>query len=266
MKTRVITAVVALIVFIPLLIIGKLPLQILVALMAVVALDEILIMRKKLLISFETIISNIGVVVMVLPRDLWDNAHLPMFLHQSSLLYIFVLLMLLHTVLSRNHFTFDDAGVITLAMLYIGLGFQFFMAARNMSLQMLFFALLIVWITDSGAYMIGRALGKHKLAPRISPNKTWEGSIGGTVVSVIVSAIYLLAFPDVQAYSFPIMLVIALVASIAGQFGDLVESALKRYYNVKDSGKILPGHGGILDRFDSLLIVLPVLFLLGVIR
>ncbi|QBO35273.1 phosphatidate cytidylyltransferase [Periweissella cryptocerci] len=266
MKTRVITAVVALAVFIPLLIIGHLPLQILVALMAVVALDEILIMRKKLLISFETIISNIGVVVMVLPRSLWDNEHLPMFLHQSSLLYIFVLLMLFHTVLSRNHFTFDDAGVITLSMLYIGLGFQFFMAARTMSLATLFFALLIVWITDSGAYMIGRALGKHKLAPRISPNKTWEGSIGGTVVSVIVSAIYLLVFPAVQVYSFPVMLVIALFASIAGQFGDLIESALKRYYNVKDSGKILPGHGGILDRFDSLLIVLPVLFLLGVIH
>lgn len=264
MKTRVITAIVALLIFVPMLFIGGIPLEILAVILAMVAVHEILIMRKKLLISFEAIISNLAVIIAVLPSHYWP-AKTPLLFQQSTLLYIFILLMLAHTVVSKNHFTFDDAAVIVLSVFYIGFGFHFFVLARDMmgGLSTLFFALLIVWVTDSGAYLVGRKLGKHKLAPRISPNKTWEGSIGGTVLSVIVSAIYLKFFP--QAYDWSVMLIIALIASVAGQFGDLIESALKRYYNVKDSGKILPGHGGILDRFDSLLIVLPVLFLLGVI-
>lgn len=264
MKTRVITAIVALLVFIPMLVIGGIPLEILIAVLAVVAVNEILIMRKKILISFEAFISNLAVIIAVLPNDYWP-AKVPLIFQQSTMLYIFILLMLAHTVVSKNHFTFDDAAVIVLAVFYIGFGFHFFVLARQMmgGLSTLLFALLIVWVTDSGAYLVGRKFGKHKLAPRISPNKTWEGSIGGTVLSVIVSAIYLKFFP--QAYDWSIMLVIAVIASVAGQFGDLVESALKRYYNVKDSGKILPGHGGILDRFDSLLMVLPVLYLVGVI-
>ncbi|CAH0418434.1 phosphatidate cytidylyltransferase [Periweissella ghanensis] len=264
MKTRVITAIVALLVFVPLLFIGGIPLEILVVLLGLVAVNEILVMRKKLLISFEAILSNLAVIVAVLPSYYWP-AKTPLLLQQQTLLYIFILLMLAHTVVSKNHFTFDDAAVIILSVFYIGFGFHFFITARNMpgGLATLFFALLIVWVTDSGAYLVGRKIGKTKLAPRISPNKTWEGSIGGTVISIIVSAIYLKFFP--QAYDWTVMLIIAALASVAGQFGDLIESALKRFYNVKDSGKILPGHGGILDRFDSLLIVLPVLYLLGVI-
>lgn len=264
MKTRVITAIVALLVFIPMLFIGGIPLEVLVAVLAVIAVNEILVMRKKLLISFEALISNLAVIIAVLPKDYWPSK-VPLLFQQSTLLYIFMLLMLAHTVISKNRFTFDDAAVIVLSVFYIGFGFHFFIMAREMmdGLSTLFFALLIVWVTDSGAYLVGRKLGKHKLAPRISPNKTWEGSIGGTVLSVIVSAIYLKFFP--QAYDWSVMVMIAVIASIAGQFGDLIESALKRYYNVKDSGKILPGHGGIFDRFDSLLMVLPVLYLVGVI-
>ena len=123
------------------------------------------------------------------------------------------------------------------------------------------YAFLIVWITDSGAYLVGRQIGKHKLTA-ISPNKTWEGSIGGSVIAVIAAAIYTYYFP--QAYGWWIMLAISILLSVAGQFGDLVESALKRFYHVKDSGSVLPGHGGILDRFDSMLIVLPLMYLLGV--
>ena len=124
---------------------------------------------------------------------------------------------------------------------------------------------MIVWITDSGAYLIGRKLGKHKLAPHVSPNKTWEGSIGGSLVSVIVVGLYLAFSPVKFAYGLPIMLLLTVVLSVGGQIGDLIESAFKRHYGVKDSGKILPGHGGILDRFDSLLFVLPLMHLFGLI-
>lgn len=139
------------------------------------------------------------------------------------------------------------------------------MQARAQSVWVILYALLIVWITDSGAYLIGRKLGRHKLAPHVSPNKTWEGSIGGSLVSVIVVGLYLAFSPVKFAYGLPIMLLLTVVLSVGGQIGDLIESAFKRHYGVKDSGKILPGHGGILDRFDSLLFVLPLMHLFGLI-
>lgn len=148
-------------------------------------------------------------------------------------------------------------------MLYIGMGFRYFIAARAINFQTLLYGMLIVWITDSGAYLIGRKLGKNKLAPKISPNKTWEGSIGGTLAAVIILAVYCYFIPVGAGWI--TMIFVTLILSIFGQFGDLIESSLKRYYGVKDSGKILPGHGGILDRFDSMLIVMPMLHLLGII-
>lgn len=180
-------------------------------------------------------------------------------------LYILVVLLLLHTVIRKQRFTFDDAGVLTLAMLYIGMGFHYFVAARGINFQTLLYGMLIVWITDSGAYLIGRKIGKNKLAPKISPNKTWEGSIGGTIAAVVILAIYCNFVPVGTGAGLIALIFITLILSIFGQFGDLIESSLKRYYGVKDSGKILPGHGGILDRFDSMLIVMPMLHLLGII-
>ncbi len=140
------------------------------------------------------------------------------------------------TVATKNRTTFDDAGISTLAMVYIGIGFHGLIMARNdAGLDTLMYALLTVWLTDSGAYIFGRMLGKHKLWPAISPNKTWEGSLGGVLSALVFAAIYLQFFP--QVYSFWTMLLITLVLSVVGQLGDLVESALKRYYDVKDSGK-----------------------------
>ncbi len=172
---------------------------------------------------------------------------------------------MIYTVFSKNHISFDDAGVTALGALYAGMGFHLMMQARAQSVWVILYALLIVWITDSGAYLIGRKLGKHKLAPHVSPNKTWEGSIGGSLVSVIVVGLYLAFSPVKFAYGLPIMLLLTVVLSVGGQIGDLIESAFKRHYGVKDSGKILPGHGGILDRFDSLLFVLPLMHLFGLI-
>lgn len=261
MKQRVITAVIALIIFIPLIVYGRVPLSLAALVLGIIALDEVLIMKKMLLVSFEAIFSNIGVILLIVP-DNWLT-WLPSQLNRFFLFYVVVMLILLHTVVKKKRFTFDDAGVLTLAMLYIGTGFHYFISARADGLTTLLFAMLIVWLTDSGAYIIGKQIGKHKLAPRISPNKTWEGSIGGTVAATIILAVYLWFFP--VGYSWVVMVGLTLILSIIGQFGDLIESALKRFYGVKDSGKILPGHGGILDRFDSMLLVMPCLYLLGII-
>ena len=121
------------------------------------------------------------------------------------------------------------------------------------------------WVNDTGAYCTGVLFGKHPLFKRISPKKSWEGSIGGSLSAVVIVGAYLYFVQAAFPYSFSTMLLWTLVFSVGGQLGDLIESAFKRHYGVKDSGKILPGHGGILDRFDSLLFVLPLMHFAGLI-
>ncbi|GAE91590.1 phosphatidate cytidylyltransferase [Gracilibacillus boraciitolerans JCM 21714] len=171
----------------------------------------------------------------------------------------FVLLLLSYTVLVKNKFTFEDAGFLILAAIYVGLGFYYFIQTREVEngLVYIFYAILVILSTDTGAYFFGRTFGKHKLWPQISPNKTVEGALGGIVVACIVAVIFQY-FYNVHD-SLLLVIVVTIIASIFAQIGDLVESAIKRHYNVKDSGKLLPGHGGILDRFDSWLFVFPLL-------
>ncbi|KRN30437.1 phosphatidate cytidylyltransferase [Liquorilactobacillus mali] len=261
MKQRLITAVVALIIFVPLVWLGGALFDILAILLGLIALSEVLIMRKKLLISPEAVISMLAALAVLIPQSWLD--FLPSDTTQFTVFYFFVLLLLTYTVITKNRFSFDDAGMLILGIIYSSVGFHYLMQARNVGISTVFYLLLIVWSTDSGAYLVGRKLGKNKLAPHISPNKTWEGSIGGVIIAMVIAGGFTLIYP--QNMGFFSMLLITLILSIVGQMGDLVESALKRFYGVKDSGKILPGHGGILDRFDSLLFVLPVAHFIGLI-
>lgn len=124
--------------------------------------------------------------------------------------------------------------------------------------KLVFFLLLVVWLGDSGAYYVGKQFGKHKLSPRISPKKTVEGLIGGISASIIAALVihftFFPAFPLVHA------VIAGVILSVAGVIGDLAESMWKRSAAVKDSGKLLPGHGGFLDRFDSILFTAPILY------
>jgi phosphatidate cytidylyltransferase len=123
----------------------------------------------------------------------------------------------------------------------------------------IFFLLAVIFVNDTGAFYFGRLFGKHSLYKAISPRKTWEGAIGGTVSSVIVALWFLLIFRLHKIDTGIVALVLSL--SIAGQIGDLTESMIKRSHGVKDSGGILPGHGGILDRIDGLLFATPILYM-----
>lgn len=122
-------------------------------------------------------------------------------------------------------------------------------------------ALSLVWAADSGAYFAGRAFGKHKLAPRISPNKTIEGLLGGLVAGLVTAGVFGW-FAGVQMSQFGWLMLVTAVAVLASVLGDLFESLLKRHAGAKDSGHIIPGHGGVLDRIDGVLAALPV-FALG---
>ena len=121
---------------------------------------------------------------------------------------------------------------------------------------LLMFTLVITWVGDTAAYFVGRAIGRHPLAPHLSPKKTWEGSVASLIGSLLVGA----AFGRWLFAPLEVLLAMALVGNIAGQVGDLLESAYKRSAGVKDSGGLLPGHGGVLDRIDALILAIPVVW------
>ena len=260
MRQRVITAVVALILFIPLIVIGQMPLQIVMAMLGGIAVYELFRMKGLEIKTPEGILAIIGTILLILPRSTWYE-FLPRTVTGNTLFYLIVMALLVLPVFSKNEFTFDNVGFPVLVSLYIGTGFQNFISARETGLHVLMYALFIVWSTDIGAYMVGRKYGQRKLALDISPNKTIEGSLGGIASAMVVSLVYTMIWP--MTYNIFAMLLLTILFSIVGQLGDLVESSYKRYYGVKDSGNILPGHGGILDRFDSLLFVFPFMHLVG---
>jgi len=150
------------------------------------------------------------------------------------------------------------AAFLLFGIIYIFGAWKFAILLRAASPHWLAYALIMIWLGDGFAYYTGKSLGRHRLATRISPNKTWEGSIASLAGSVLFGIFYLnrtLSVPMLEAG------LLSAAANIAGQAGDLAESALKRGAGVKDSSTLLPGHGGLLDRVDSTLFALPVVYL-----
>jgi phosphatidate cytidylyltransferase len=150
------------------------------------------------------------------------------------------------------------AALLVIGVVYIFGCWRCARPLREISPHWLMYGLMLNWVGDIGAYYVGRPFGKHKLAPRVSPKKSWEGSVASVVTSAAVGTLYLQRFLPAVPLAEAVGLTI--VANVAGQFGDLAESAMKRGANVKDSGGILPGHGGFLDRVDSTLFALPVIY------
>ncbi|WP_430785875.1 phosphatidate cytidylyltransferase [Virgibacillus flavescens] len=262
MKQRIQTAILALIIFIPMVYIGGVPFTIFVYVMATIALVELLRMRKVGKYSIPAVLAVLTLWALLpdVPADIVGGDIVGWFT-KSEIIMMFALILLSYTVLVKNKFTFEDAGFIMLATVYVGMGFFYLIETRDYKnlegLVNIFYVLLVIWATDSGAYFFGRAFGKKKLWPMISPNKTIEGALGGILLSVAVGVVFNLLTPFPRAML--LVIGVTILVSIFGQIGDLVESAFKRHYDVKDSGDILPGHGGLLDRFDSLLFVLPLL-------
>ena len=155
--------------------------------------------------------------------------------------------------------TLPSAGISSSALLLVALPLSFAVrlhALRVDGPRLLLFALMIIWASDTVAYFVGRAIGKHPLAPKISPKKTWEGSIAAMIGSLAVAY----GFHFWLTIPLPHLFAMAALGNIAGQMGDLLESACKRSAGVKDSGGLLPGHGGVLDRIDALILCIPVIW------
>jgi phosphatidate cytidylyltransferase len=151
-----------------------------------------------------------------------------------------------------------NLGALFLGFVYVVLPFvlMIFMHSRTIESYILIFMFLLIWTNDTFAYLTGRWLGKTKLIERISPNKTWEGTIGGIVMTFVIGLI--IAFFNDQNYLF--WVISAAIIAPGAIYGDLLESLFKRSLNIKDTGNIMPGHGGILDRFDAVLFTVPFFF------
>ena len=180
---------------------------------------------------------------------------------ESLLLIAIVLAALAFSLRTENvRDAIPSAGLFMLGILYTFGAWRSAFALHGLSQYWLLFALTINWVGDTAAFYIGRTFGKHKLAPAVSPGKSWEGAIASSVAAALYGVFYLRWFlPDVP---FPAAALIAIAGNAAGQLGDLAESALKRGAGVKDSGTTLPGHGGWLDRLDSSLFSMPVVHIL----
>lgn len=178
----------------------------------------------------------------------------------SAMVLLIIAIITLFKYASELYF---DNGKLIFTAIYVGLPFSFALglpkytiSGENFSLEVLFLFILI-WSSDTFAYLTGKFFGKHKMAPKISPKKTWEGYIGGVVLTLIFAFFVEKYYPELRANWIIVGFLVALFAPI----GDLVESQLKRTFAVKDSGNIIPGHGGVLDRLDSFIICVPVVYL-----
>lgn len=185
-----------------------------------------------------------------------------------------VLVLLLAMLKGYAYTTFEDVAVSVFAGALVPFGFSVFIRLRDMfqieqfGIYLIFYSLICALATDSGAQLAGMAFGKHKMSPNISPKKTVEGAIGGLIFSLILNAVAMILYNrladfKMDEFAVTVLLAACLPVSFLGMMGDLSASVLKRNFGVKDFGKIFPGHGGVMDRFDSSMFTLPVTYALA---
>lgn len=259
MKQRIVTGLIAGIGFFIVLYLGGYWFAGLLLILSMIGYDEFL--RMNALKGNKTIelLGFLGVFCLTLQ---WQNTGIT----PSHLVWLFMFLFMAATVISKNKITIDHIAMAFIGMVYIGIGFHYMIATRDMAENGLFWTLLVflcIWSTDSGAYFVGSKLGKTPLWPTISPKKSVEGAIGGIVISIVVALAFAWYRPEVLHYVQAVW--IGFVIAVVGQLGDLIQSAYKRVKGIKDTGAILPGHGGVLDRTDSWMIVFPFLHILSLI-
>ena len=198
----------------------------------------------------------VAVSVQVLTRVLSGDS----FFTATLLIYLaFTVLMLTMAVFSKGSFKFAEASQIAIMTVYVSFGFAALILLRDMKDGLILFllAFLVPWVCDSAAYFVGVFFGKHKMIPDVSPKKTVEGAVGGIVGVVVAAVIFglIMQFGFAKTPNYVMLVAIALVGGFVSQWGDLIASLLKREYAIKDYGWLFPGHGGVMDRFDSMFAV-----------
>lgn len=256
MKERVISAIIILLVLVPLIIIGSQPFEIFCMAMAACSMYELIKIRKTKK-DFPFIIKLFAYILVIFLTMNNSNSvdfHYSLDYKIISLI-IFAFFLPMIFVNDNKRYNLNDVLFLVGSTLFIGLSYNLLMIVRNNDITYIIYIFLITFISDTFALFSGMLIGKHKLAPDISPKKTIEGLIGGVLIGTLVATVY---YHIIINPSFNVFLLIGITAlfSIVGQLGDLCFSAIKRFFGTKDFSNLLPGHGGILDRFDSLVFVL----------
>ena len=266
MKTRIISGLILALLIIPIVIYGGLIFDIMIYLIATFAFNEFLdIKEKKKELPF--LIKIISFLMFLLVIFGFNNLNNNVFTVDFRIISALFLIFLIPTVLYHNKeiYSINDAFYLIGSILFLGMSFSSIIYLRSIGFNILFYIILVAFTTDTYAYFGGYLIGKHKLIPTVSPNKTWEGTIVGTLFCIFVCSIFYVNFINTDT-SIIISILVALLLSVVGQFGDLVFSAIKRYYDKKDYSNLIPGHGGILDRLDSIIfIVLGYMFIMTII-
>ena len=265
MKTRILTALGMAIFGIPLLIFSQYIIYPIAAgILSVFALYEmagVIGVRKNLALTAPTYVIGLATPILAyfFSHRVTDFIFVGLLVIMAVMLYFFG-----YAVVCRGSLKFADFATHFTTFTYITVSFTALTLVRYLPYGLYCFLLVFLgsWVSDVFAYFVGCAIGKHKMIPEISPKKTWEGAVGGiffTVVAFLVYGIIISLTTDVRP-NYIVLAILGLLLSIVSIFGDLVASLIKREHGVKDYGYIFPGHGGVLDRFDSALAVAPVLF------
>lgn len=252
MKERIISAFVALLITLPLLFLGGTYFDILVLVVGLLGLKELLDLNKDIPILVKYISYLLFGLLLIFGYTYTGRVIL---LNYS--LVVISLLVLLTSMLVYNdskRYSIEDVFYSLGSIILLSTAFSLFSIIRRSGLNYMIYLLLITIMTDTFAYFIGRAFGKKKLMPLVSPNKTVEGFIGGLIFGTAIASMFYIFVID-SSRILPIIL-LTFILSIMGQVGDLVFSSIKRHYKIKDFSNIMPGHGGILDRLDSIIFVL----------
>ena len=264
MKKRLITAAVGLTLLVVVLIWrDTIVMNIAVALLCILAVTE-LFSAARAATNYPMLIASVlfaGLVPFLV------RPYLPFGFETACTVYV----ILMFGILLRQHASADlsQFGFLLMMSVFVPYALSTMIRLLDLTNGLFYFCFAIVcaWVTDAGAYFVGSAMGKHKLAPRLSPHKTVEGAIGGVVINLAFSLLFALVYtawvqPGAEV-SYLLLAVVALAGSFASMLGDLAASCLKRVYGIKDFGNLMPGHGGVMDRFDSVLIVAPLILVLS---
>lgn len=268
MRTRIISGLIALGILLLILFSGKTVFALSIFAISLVAIKEIYNagkaggFRPSLPIVYA---SSIAILISGLNGILFEIEHAKAGLLIMALIYIITAALLVLGVFKFGEFRPQDIGFTLLSIFYVVFMFSFIPLIRNMEngIYIIWIIFIGAWGTDTIAYFSGVTFGKHKILPKVSPKKSLEGSIGGALGCMLLTLGYGYFLVTKNIVSIPLIhfAILGLLNGILSQVGDWIASAIKRTVNIKDYGKIMPGHGGILDRFDSILFIAPILYL-----
>ena len=256
MKTRVISAIIALAIFIPIIFHGGIVFNITAYLLGLIALKEFMDAKSKNKeIPFVIRIIAYALISLIILTDV-TSVSLNYSLDYRIIAALFLTLLTPVIIYNDNDkYSIKDAFYLISGVLFLGISVALLIMLRHIDLKLFVFLFTITIATDTFAYITGSLIGKHKLLEKISPKKTWEGVIGGTILGTFISAMfyYTCINSDISLIK---LILMCTILSLIGQIGDLVFSSIKRYFHIKDFSNIMPGHGGILDRLDSIIFVI----------